>query len=74
MFDTHKVIKTEVVKSEGEKYAIVFKFDDGTEDIMTVDTQATAEFYAKTQLGETFPVGVNPLLLNAAKADELRRR
>jgi hypothetical protein len=71
---THKIIKTEVVKTDGGKYAVVFRYDDGAEKTAIVGKQLTAEFYAKTQLGEVFPVGANPLLLNAAKADELRRR
>ena len=71
---THKIIKTEVVKADDGKYAVRFSYDDGTEETAIVGQQLTAEFYAKTQLGEVFPVGVHPLLLNAAKADDLRRR
>jgi hypothetical protein len=71
---THKIVKTEVVKAEGGMYAVVFSYDDGAEETATVGKQLTAEFYAKTQLGEVVPIGVNPLLLNALKADELRRR
>jgi hypothetical protein len=62
------------VKAEGDTYAVVFTFDEGTQDFGEVGSKETAEFYARVQLGETFPVGLNPLLLNAAKADELRRR
>jgi hypothetical protein len=72
--ETHKIIATEIVKVEGGKYAVVFTYDDGTGEAVTVGKELTAEFYAKTQLGETVPVGVNPLLLNAKKADQLRRR
>jgi hypothetical protein len=44
------------------------------EETAIVGKQLTAEFYAKIQLGELFPIGVNPLLLNAAKAEKLRRK
>ena len=71
--ETHKITKTEVVKAEGDKYAVVFGYDDGTQETAVVG-QLTAEFYAQTQLGEVVPVGVNPLLLNALKTDQLRRR
>jgi hypothetical protein len=71
---THKIIATEVVKAAGDRYAVVFTYDDGTGETAIVGKQVTAEFYAKTQMGEVLPVGINPLLLNAAKADELRRR
>lgn len=71
---THKVTKTKVVKADGDKFAVLFTYDDGTEETAVVGKQLTAEFYAKTQLGEVFPVGVNPLLLNAAKAEKIRRR
>jgi hypothetical protein len=74
MIKTHKIIKTEVVKADGDKYAVVFTYDDGTEETAVVGKQLTAEFYAKTQLGEVFPLGVTPLLLNAKKADGLRQR
>jgi hypothetical protein len=71
---THKIIATEVVQSAGGKYAVVFTYDDGTGETAIVGKQLTAEFYAKAQMGEELPVGVNPLLLNGAKADKLRRR
>jgi hypothetical protein len=74
MIKTHTVIKTEVVQADGGKYAVRFTYDDGTEETAIVGKQLTAEFYAKNQLGEIFPVGVNPLLLNAKEADELRQR
>ena len=70
---THKIIATEVVQAAGGKFAVVFTYDDGTGEAATVGKQETAEFYAKTQMGEVVPVGVNPLLLNAKKADQLRR-
>jgi hypothetical protein len=66
---THKIIAT-----DGGKFAVVFTYDDGTGEAATVGAQKTAEFYAKTQIGQELPVGVNPLLLSAKKADELRRR
>jgi hypothetical protein len=71
---THKIIATEVVKVEGGKYAVVFTYDDGTGEAAIVGKQLTAEFYAKTQLGEVVPIGMTPLLLNAAKTDQLQRR
>jgi hypothetical protein len=71
---THKIIATEVVKAAGDRYAVVFTYDDGTGETAIVGKQVTAEFYARIQLNEVLPVGVNPLLLNAVKADELRRR
>jgi hypothetical protein len=71
---THKVIKTEVVKAKGDTYGVIFTYDDGTEDYAEVGSKETAKFYARVQMDETFPVGISPLLLNAAKADELRQR
>ena len=71
-FKTHKVVKTKVVQIKGDTYAVVFTYDDGTEETAGVGSKETAEWYARVQKGETFPVGVNPLLLNAAKADDLR--
>jgi len=71
---THKVIGTEVVKIKGDTYGVIFTYDDGAEDYAEVGSKETAKFYARVQMDETFPVGVNPLLLNAAKADELRQR
>jgi hypothetical protein len=52
---------------------VIFTFDDGTEDFGEAGSKESAEFYARVQMGETFPVGISPLLLNAAKADELRQ-
>jgi hypothetical protein len=71
----HKVIATEVVKATGDTYGVIFTYDDGTEDFAEVGSKReTAEFYARVQMEETFPVGIHPLLLNAAKADELRQK
>ena len=69
----HKVIKTEVVPIKG-RYGVRFKFDDGYTDFAVVGSKATAEFYAAAQLGEEIPMGVNPLLLSAEKADALREK
>jgi hypothetical protein len=69
----HKVIKTEVVPVK-RKYGVRFEFDDGYTDFAEVGDKATAEFYAAVQLGERIPMNVNPLLLNAAKAETLRRK
>jgi hypothetical protein len=74
MSDTHKVISTKVVQTENGEYGVEFEFDDGYTDFAEVGPKATAEFYAKVQMGEDIVVGVNPLLLNAAKAEMLRQR
>jgi hypothetical protein len=37
-------------------------------------SKETADFYARVQMGEAIVMGVNPLLLNAEKAETLRRR
>ena len=71
---THKVIRTEVWPTGKGKYGVLFIFDDGTEDAAEVGSREAAEWYAKVQLGQDIVVGMNPLLLNAAKADELRRK
>jgi hypothetical protein len=74
MTDTHKVTKTKVVQLENGAYGVDFEFDDGYTDFAEVGPKETAEFYASVQLGEDLGMGVNPLLLNAAKAEALRRR
>ena len=43
-------------------------------DFAEVGSKETADFYATVQMGENIAVGVNPLLLNAAKAETLRRK
>ena len=73
MADTHKVTKAEVVKLGGNDYGVRFEFDDGSIVQELVGPKAIAEFYAREQLGEELPVGVNPLLLSAEKAEKLRR-
>jgi hypothetical protein len=45
-----------------------------TRDFAQVGPKGTAEFYAKVQIGEDIVHAVNPLLLNAEKAERLRRR
>jgi len=42
--------------------------------IAEVGSKETADFYATVQIGEAIVIGVNPLLLNAEKAEMLRRR
>ncbi len=69
----HKIIKTEVVPIKGG-YGVKFEFDDGYTDFAEVGGKATAEFYAAAQLGERIPMNVNPLLLSAEKAEELREK
>jgi hypothetical protein len=73
MADTHKVTKTKVVHLEYDEYGIEFEFDDGYTDFARVGSKETAEFYASVQMGEDIVMGVNPLLLNAEKAETLRR-
>ena len=53
-FETHKVTKTKVVKLKGDTYAVMFTYDDGTEQIAGVGSKETAEFYAKHQKGRHF--------------------
>lgn len=72
-FDTHRVVKTRVVKLKGDTYAVTFTYDDGTEDFVGVGHKDVAEFYAKVQKGDTFPVGTHPLLLNAEKAEKAEK-
>jgi hypothetical protein len=43
-------------------------------DFAEVVSKETADFYARVQMGEAIVMGVNPLLLNAEKAETLRRR
>ncbi len=73
MAEMHKVIKAEVVKLRDD-YGVRFEFDDGSIVQEPVGPKATAEFYAREQLGERIPVGINPLLLSAEKAEKLRQR
>lgn len=68
---THKIIKTAVVEKNGT-YGVSFEFDDGYTDYAELPDRETAEFYARVQRGETLPMGVNPLLLTAGKAETLR--
>ena len=74
-YETHKVVKTRVVKvnGEGDTYAVVFTYEDGTEETAGVGSKDVAEFYAKHQKGKVFPVGIQPLLPNAEKPEKLRR-
>lgn len=73
-YETHKVVKTQVLQLKGDTYAVTFTYDDGTEETAGVGSKETAEWYAKVQKGETFPVGIHPLLLNAAKAEKHRKK
>jgi hypothetical protein len=68
---THKITKTEVIEKDGT-YGVSFEFDDGYTDYAELPDRETAEFYARVQRGETLPIGVNPLLLSAEKAETLR--
>ena len=61
-------------RTRSQFHGIRFKFDDGYTDFAVVGSKATAEFYAAAQLGEEIPMGVNPLLLSAEKADALREK
>jgi hypothetical protein len=74
MTETHKVVHTDVVSIGPGVYGVRFVYDDGEQEVAEVGPQDAAEFLAAVQLGEDLVVGVNPLLLNAAKADELRRK
>lgn len=67
-------MRTKVVQLKGDTYAVTFTYDDGTEETAGVGSKETAEWYARVQKGETFPLGVHPLLLNAAKAEKLRQK
>jgi len=71
-FQTHTVVKTNVVKLKGDIYAVTFTYDDGTGETAGVGSKETAEWYARVQKGETFSVGIHPLLLKAEKAEKLR--
>ena len=69
-FETHRVVKTRVVKLKGDTYAVTFTYDDGTEDFVGVGHKDAAEFYAKVQKGETFPVNTHPLLFECREGGE----
>lgn len=73
-YKTHRVVETKVVKLKGDTYAVTFTYDDGSEETAGVGSKETAEWYARVQKGETFPVGIHPLLLNAEKAEKLRQK
>jgi hypothetical protein len=70
---THKVVATKVVPTKDGEYG-VFEFDGSTDFADEVGSKQVAEFYANAQLGEEIEVGVNPLLLSAAKVEELKSR
>jgi hypothetical protein len=74
MAETHKVTKTEVVQLENGAYGVEFEFDDGYTDFSEVGPKETADFYARVQIGEDIVMGVTPLLLNAEKAETLRKK
>ena len=74
MADTDTVTKMKVVQLENGAYGVEFEFDDGYTDFAEVGSKETADFYARVQLGEAIVMGVNPLLLNAEKAETLRRK
>jgi hypothetical protein len=70
---THKVTKAEVVQMADGDFGIEFEFDDGSAMFAEVGSKENAEWYAQVQLGECLPIGMDPLLINAAKAETLRR-
>jgi hypothetical protein len=55
-----------------EQAQLMSMFDDPFTDFAEVGSKSTAEFYARVQSQEDILVGVNPLLLNAVKAQMLR--
>jgi hypothetical protein len=71
---THKVTSAEVVQSENGEYGVEFSFDDGSTDFAEVGPKEAADFYARVQVGEELPVGINALFLSAEKAAALRLR
>ena len=73
-FEIHRVVKAKVVNLKGDTYAVVLTYDDGTEETAGVGSKETARWYARVQKGETLPVGIHPLLLNATKVDKLRQK
>jgi hypothetical protein len=73
MADTHKITKAEVVPIGPGECGIKFEFDDGYTDLVEVGDKETADWYASVQLDEEIVKGVNPLLINEAKAKTLRR-
>jgi hypothetical protein len=62
------------VQLEKGAYGVEFEFDDGYMDFAEVGSTETADFYVTVQMGEAIVMGVNPLLLNAEKAETLRRK
>jgi hypothetical protein len=72
--NAHKVTNTKVVQLPSGQYGVEFEFDDGYTDFAEVGSKQTADFYAAVQMGEYLVMGVNPLLLSAAKAETLRRK
>jgi hypothetical protein len=72
--ESHKVIRTRTFQLESGGYAVEFVFDDGERAALEAGSKESAELYAREQLGERFPLGVNPLLLNTKKADDLRKK
>ena len=74
MAETHKVTRTKVVQPVSGAYGVEFEFDDGYTDFAEVGSKETADFCARVQMGEAIVMGVNPLLLNAEKAETLRRK
>ena len=60
---THKVVRTQVIETtptSGE-FAVIFTFDDGSEDFGIVGHKAKAEYHAKAQMGKVLPIGVLPI-------------
>lgn len=59
---THKVVRTQVVETSPKsgEFAVIFTFNDGSEDFGIVGKKRKAEFQAKEQMGKTLPIGVLP--------------
>ena len=47
---------------------MIFTFDDGTEDFGEAGSKESAEFYARVQMGETFPVGISPAAIERGQS------
>lgn len=60
---THEITRAQVIETvpgRGE-FAIVFTFDDGTEDFGIVGSKTKAQRCAKASLGIVLPIGVLPM-------------
>ena len=59
----HKVVRTQVIETTptSREFAVIFTFDDGSEDFGIVGHKAKAEYHAKAQMGKVLPIGVLPI-------------